>query len=199
MRTLPRPSRRLTPQEFYTRFAPELWDALVADTRALTWTMRVAVELDEGQHRFGLLFSAGALTVSDSLPDDPHLTFRSSLDSYRIAMFDLLPRVLKHLEDNGTETPTELASPLLQSKIDALREHPGTIEVEFLDDAGDRATVDIQIASDHGPKTQIHATDDDLWSFLEEAARPSRFLQSRVELSGDIAYVIRLLTAVEGA
>ncbi|MEL6340248.1 MAG: hypothetical protein AAFZ38_11740 [Myxococcota bacterium] len=197
MRSLPRPSRRLTPQEFYTRFAPELWTALIGNTHTVGWVMRVAVELEKGQHRFGLLFSAGELTVQDSLPDDPHLTFRSSLDSYRTAMFDLLPRVLRHLEESGTETGSELVSPLLQPKIDALRDHPGSIEVDFLDDAGDRASVDVLIASGDGPKTGIHATDDDLWSFLEEGARPSRFLQSRVELSGDIAYVIRLLHAVE--
>lgn len=196
-RPLPRPSRHLTPQQFYHDYLPELVAALSDDVRSVNVQMTIGASLHE-VGEFSLVVRDGVLHAKAGLPPSPHLSFASNVDSFRLAMFDLLPQILTHLERVLPETPI-LCSSELGDRIqpELLRNHPGRVVVDYVDDAGDEARVEIIIADGHGPYAHAQLTDRDLWTLIESQGRIRELLRSRVTLAGDVAYVLRLAALID--
>ncbi|MEO1174430.1 MAG: hypothetical protein AAFX94_20605, partial [Myxococcota bacterium] len=80
---------------------------------------------------------------------------------------------------------------------DRLYSVPGRIRIDYEDDAGDRAKVDIVVADGSGPSVQVSATDADLWAFLGGGAALSQLVRTRVRIDGDVAYLLSVVSIIE--
>lgn len=194
---LPRPSRKLDAHRFYHEYVPQLWSALVGGLSDTPWRVQVGAQL--GEDAFSMVAEGTELVVSDGLPDRPHITFVSDSDSFRIAMFDLLPQILRHTEK---QLGSGDSAPHVKNYGDAIRPDrlysvPGRIRIDYEDDAGDRAKVDIVVADGSGPSVQVSATDADLWAFLGGGAALSQLVRTRVRIDGDVAYLLSVVSIIE--
>ncbi len=198
---LPLPTRKLDPRAFYLEYVPSLWDALIEGVERAPWRLSIGARLDAGAETLNFAMHAHGteLRVEEGRAEQPHLSFLSDVDSFRIAMFDILPRILKTVERTlGEKSP---ADPIEQYGAslgpDRLYDLPGTIDVHYTDDAGDEAQVTIQIASGEGPRATVCASDADLWTLIESGGRLTQLLRSRAELQGDVGYLLSVAGLVE--
>lgn len=190
---LPVPKRGITPREFYHQYVPELWQALVGPAAGLSGiTVGVSVA---GDADYAIAVTDSGLTTSDGKPTGPLLSFSTDLESWRIALVDLLPRVLRHLEPRAEKL--RVAHHFGRVDLQALRNKPGSITHVYEDDAGDEATVVLSIGTGGSSAASIGVTDTELWRLLESGGKLSQRLRSRVKVSGDIGYLLDLARLVE--
>lgn len=194
---LPRPARKLSPEEFYRSYVPELVRATAGPTTLPGEDFAIRSEIDGAAWTFSL--RNGELAVSDG-PSEAIVTFSADLESFRIAMFDLLPRVLKTVALRASTQ--EHLSGVLRAWLGrfspkSLRGRDGTVTVNYVDDAGDEAKVAIRVGSGTGPVASVVASDADLWAFLEGGGGISTLLKTRVEVHGDVAYLLSLAQTLE--
>lgn len=194
---LPRPSRKLDAAGFYTEYVPQLWHALVGDLTDAHWLIRVGSKLESCA--FGMIADGSTLKVIEDLPEHPHVTFVSDTDSFRIAMFDLLPQVLRHTEKQlGERSSADHVERYGATvNLDRLFALPGKIRVLYEDDAGDEANVVIVLGDGNGPEARVSATDSDLWALLEGGGGLAQLLRARVRIDGDIAYLLSVVAVIE--
>lgn len=191
--SLPVPQRGITPRDFYHRYVPELWKALVGPTKGLgPFTVTVSVD---GDADYAIAVSDAGLVTSDGAAADALLTFTTDVASWRIALLELLPRMLAHVEPKVPRL--RLAELLGRIDTGALRQKPGSITHVYEDDAGDEATVTLRIGSGGNAKAGIRVSDTELWRLLESGGRLSQLLRSRVKVEGDIGYLLELTRIVE--
>lgn len=199
--TLPRPSRKLDPRRFYLEYVPALWEALTHEVERAPWRIIIAAELDaDGETlQFSLEAEGTELHVAEGKAERPHLTFHSNLESFRIAMFDILPRVLKAVERNLGARSAAGSIEQYGASVgpDRLYDLPGRIDVDYTDDAGDQAHVSIRIADGRGPRAAVRASDADLWTLIESGGRLTQLLRARAELEGDVGYLLSVAGLVE--
>ncbi|MEZ0311854.1 MAG: hypothetical protein ACAI38_08760 [Myxococcota bacterium] len=192
--TLPQPKRGITPRDFYHQYIPELWAALVGPVPALVGvTAGVSVA---GDGEYAIALTDAGLATSDGKPADALLVFNTDVASWRIALIELLPRVLKHIEPKVT--PTKVALHLGRIDLGGLRKAPGSLTLVFEDDAGDEAKVVLTVGESGGPAASIHVTDTELWRLLESGIKLSQLVRSRVKVSGDLGYLLTLARVAEG-
>ncbi|MEO0815310.1 MAG: hypothetical protein AAFY60_20790, partial [Myxococcota bacterium] len=165
------------------------------DIEHANWSVSVGAKLSDSLS-FAMIAEGKTLNVSDGLPENPHVTFHSDIESFKIAMFDLLPRVLKSVEKKRSSAQA-IQSYGKAIGPDALFEAPGSIEVFYSDDAGDEAQVRIDIAHGRGPRAELRASDADLWAFLEGGGGLGPLLKARAQLSGDVGYLLRVVALLE--
>lgn len=191
---LPVPKRGITTREFYHQYVPELWLALVGTgTKLPQLTVCVRVK---GDAEYGITLGDSGLTTTDGAPEQPLVTFATDMASFRIALLDLLPRVLKHIEPKASRL--RVAEHLAKLDTDALRKKPGSITHVYQDDAGDEATVVLTVGNGGRPAASISVTDTELWKILDAGMRLSQLVRSRIKVGGDVAYVLDLARVVEG-
>ncbi len=192
---LPLPSRGIAARDFYLRYVPELWAALVGPVASLVGvTVGVSVA---GAGEYALTVTDEGLVTSEGRAADPLLTFTTDVASWRIALVELLPRVLKHIEPRLTAAT--LARQLAAIDLASLRKAPGRITHVFEDDAGDEAKVVLAVGTGSGPAADIHVTDAELWRLLESGAKLSQLVRSRIKVGGDVGYLLSLTRVVEAA
>ena len=191
--TLPRPKRGVTPREFYADYVPELWAHLVGRVPKLAGvTVGVSVA---GDGDYTIAVTADGIATTVGKPTAPLVTFTTDVASWRIALIELLPRVLKHIEPKVTAA--NVAGYLGRVDLGGLRKTPGTVTHVYEDDAGDEAKVVLAIGSGTGPAARIHVTDTELWRLLESGAKLSQLVRSRVKVDGDVTYLLALARLVE--
>ncbi|MBC7794861.1 MAG: hypothetical protein H7Z43_14240 [Clostridia bacterium] len=189
---LPRPARNASPKDFYLTYLPELWRAVAGDDADVP---DAAVNVRVGKESYATAITDGKFDTNAGEAPEAIATFVSDLDSWRIALLGLLPRLLKHVEP-------KLATVDIEARMRAfepapLRHKPGTIVVHYEDDAGDASKVTVTIGAGSGRKAEIHATDSELWKLIEGSGRLSQLITSRVRVSGDVAYVLELVRLIE--
>ncbi len=191
--TLPQPKRGITPRDFYHQYVPDLWQSLVGSVPALVGvTVGVSVA---GDADYTIAVTPKGLVTSDGKPSAPLVSFATDVASWRIALVELLPRVLKHIEPKVT--PTKVAHYLGRIDFEGLRKAPGSIAHVYEDDAGDEAKVVLTVAAGGGPAASVHVNDTELWRLLESGAKLSQLVRSRVKVGGDITYLLALARVVE--
>ena len=191
---LPVPKRGITPREFYHQYVPELWQALVGKAKGLP-AITVGVRV-EGDADYTFQLTDAGLTITDGAPSDALVTFSTDVASWRIALLDLLPRVVKHIEPKASRL--RIAEHLTKLDLAALRKKPGSITHVYEDDAGDEATVVLTVGSGGRPAASIAVTDTELWKLLDAGMRLSQLVRSKVKIAGDVTYVLDLARVVEG-
>lgn len=196
-RWLPAPKRGTPPDEFYLEYVPRLWAALVGGRELAIPEHVVAVELVGGAKTltFGLRFAGAELRVTAGQPESRLVTFVSDLASWKIAAFDLLPRMLRKLEarlGDSARAADLIGAHAHRVAPESLRGAPGTIELDYVDDAGDEASVRVLVANGAGPRVRLHVTDTELWRLVDSGMRLSQLLRTRLQLDGDVAYLLEL-------
>jgi hypothetical protein len=190
---LPVPTRGITPRDFYHQYVPALWAALVGPVPSLAGvTVGVSVS---GDADYAIAVIDKGLVTTDGKPAEPLMTFSTDVASWRIALLDLLPRVLAHIEPKAAGL--RAAHYLARIDLEAVRKTPGSIIHVYEDDAGDEARVALTIGNGAGPSASIQVTDTELWRLLESGAKLSQLVRSRVKVGGDIAYILALARLVE--
>lgn len=195
---LPLPPRRCTPETFYTVYLPELWNHLAGERSWPPFTFELQFDVGDSTP-YTLVFAGGSLQGRAGAASSPLVRVTCDGPSWQLAVEDVLPRAIKRLNRRLPDLQPALdrmahtsASP------DDLRTHPGTVRVVFTDDAGDTARVDLTIGDGGDTLGIIEASDDDLWALLDADRGFAQLLKSRALLSGDAAYVIRLVRTLEG-
>lgn len=200
--SLPKPGRRMTPEEYFSEHVPQLWPALWQGN-VPDWVFGIVCEV--GAQAFLLQFAApndGGLRVTvldapDNAPEPPLLHIIADVESWRIGALEVTPQLLRKLEKRLPSNLERLRQSGLRPQV--LSGHPGTVQLHYSDDAGDEATAEIRIAGGQGPRAQIHATDRDLWGLLKSGQSLSAILRSRVRVDGDLPYLLRLARALGDA
>jgi hypothetical protein len=165
---------------------------LVGDARVQLADVAMAVHLD-GEH-FVTAIEDGMLVTRDG--DAPALAvFDSDMESWRIAVLELTPRLLKRAD--ASISSLRVVERLGHLKLDGLHDCPGVLNVVYEDDAGDEASVRITIAGGSSREARIQANDGELWRLLDGGGRLSQLVTSRVRVSGDIGYVVELARLLE--
>ena len=192
---LPEPSRRVSIDDFYLDYLPRLWRALWPSPEAAAWRLRMGVEI--AATHYTLTIDGADLQAVAQAADDLPLTLRLDRESWRTAVHDLLPRLLRYAKKH----PATLADALMPMQksvnhaalIDALTAEPGVVSLHFTDDAGDSALYEFHIASGAGPRAEIYADDGDLWHALEASGKAARLATTKIRLAGDTGYLTRLI------
>lgn len=198
---LPRPPRRCAPEAFFLEYIPQAWTALVGEGPLPGQSLAAELVAQVDDASFTLQLQDGHLTVRAGAPrGTPLLHVRCDRGSYQTAVRELLPRVLDSAQARADEVlaqaPRVLAlwTPEQQA---AAQQLPGTITVDYTDDAGDVAKFQLLHAGGTGPQAQIHLSDADLHTLLQSHGSPAQALmKARIRIEGDTAYVMRLLQLI---
>lgn len=201
--SLPRPKRGLDPRDFYERYVPELWRALMHEVACPPWRFVLEIELADAGGPWFFDVQGATLTVTRSSADAPHVRLESDAASYAIAMLEVLPRVLKHFDagwrEHGHLVERALITHARELTGATLAAQPGTLTLAYVDDAGDEARATVTLGSGRGPAATLRASDAELWRLLAGGARLAQLLTTRIQIGGDVGYVLRLAHALEGA
>jgi hypothetical protein len=103
---------------------------------------------------------------------------------------------LKHIEPKVGVA--KAAYHLGRIDLGGLRKAPGSLTLEYEDDAGDEARVVLTVGRASGAAASIHVTDTELWRLIESGAKLSQLVRSRVKVSGDLGYLLTLARVAEG-
>ncbi|MEE8410809.1 MAG: hypothetical protein V3T05_14510 [Myxococcota bacterium] len=200
---LPAPPRRADPKTFYCDYVPQLWAAFfggmeVPDCRL---TIGYAVTDADGTSEFTLEVDGAALTVRAEPAEAPLVAFACNHEAWRISVFDIWRRYVRFAQPKVEEARRKLPDFLHrnppQPRLDAIASLPGTLSVEFEDDAGDVAQYDISVAGGNGPRGTLALSDADLWGLLRSRGRLSQLLRSRARLDGNVGWILKLARALE--
>lgn len=198
---LPRPPRRCAPQAFFLEYVPQAWTALVGDAPLPGQTLAAELVAQIDDESFTLHLQDGRLSVRAGAPKGtPLLHVRCDKDSYQTAVRELLPRLLDGAEARAGEVVAKAPKVLslwTAEQQAAVQQLPGTIGLDYTDDAGDVATFELLHAGGAGPRAQVHLSDADLDTLLKSHGNPAQALmKARIRIEGDTAYVMRLLQLI---
>lgn len=201
--SLPRPKRGQAPADFYERYVPELWRALMQDAACPPWHFVLEIDLGDAGGPWFFDVRGAALTVTRSSADAPHLRLQSNVASFEIAMLEVLPRVLKHFDAGWREHGHLVERALVTHARDltgaTFAALPGTLRLAYVDDAGDEAHATLTLGAGRGPTATLRASDTELWRLLAGGAGLAQLLTTRIQIGGDVGYVLRLTHTLEGA
>jgi hypothetical protein len=197
--TLPRPPTRSAPEVFYGDYLPQLWRLLVGSETYPGPGFRVGVAVDGLALTFAV--SGSALTVGGDAREPTLAHFTFDREAYRVGTRDLWPRVLRRLEELGERVAPAmrrtLTHPQLPSYLAALAALPGTVHIDYADDAGDLIRCTVRIGSTPGPVATLRLGDTELDSLLLGRATLVGLARGRFVLEGDTGYLLRLLARLE--
>ena len=198
---LARPARRITPAGFYTEFLPALWNDAV-DGLALPWPdwrfeIGITVTADAAPEHFTLAFARGTLSGRAGAPAaSPLFAFSCDLEAWRVSVRQPLVQTLDYTEQHFERAEKGLGGFLRrrggQLSESQLRQLPGAVHIDYTDDAGDRFHYELTVAGGGGPVVRIEANDADLAAVLEAGAHVARLLRSRLQVQGDVGYLLKL-------
>jgi len=199
-RALPRPPRRITPGDFYATYLPSVWDAYAEGLPELLWRIGAEIHI-EGTGPFWVGMDQGKLLGGEGPTESPVARIRCDRASWELMSLDLWPRIVRWLNSRLDESRKK-AEVFLRTRAPAvdlqkLSDQPGNILFHLVDDAGDEARFHVTLGSGQGPETTVKVTERDLWTLLE-GSRLSSFLKSRVEVEGNLAYLLALTRVIEG-
>jgi len=192
---LPRPTPKLAPLNFFVDYLPALARALRPTWPVVPEPLEVEIVLD-GKDTFTLGLTARGLASRAGPGSAPLARARLSTSAWRTLALDLLPRVLRLFDERlakaGRDDANPLALPRPASAADLLAAS-GTVEVGYVDDAGERIEVNVSIADGQGPRAHLDVTDAELWRLLEGESSLAAAI-ARLKVKGDAGYLIRLAT-----
>ncbi len=197
------PPRRCTPEQFYVDYIPSLWRELAGDLSWPPWRYSLQFEITGDEAAvFALEIDTGIATGRTGTAVKPIATISSTLSAWELVARDLTPRIIRHTNKRIDEVRQDLYqfADAGAAKLDpnAVADKPGTVTIDFTDDAGDRGQYVIRIGDGSGPAARIEAKDADLWALLECRGRFTALLKSRVQLDGAVAYLFELARLFEG-
>jgi hypothetical protein len=141
------------------------------------------------------------MTTADR--DDTVARFSFDLEAFRIGTRDLWPRVLARIEERrdvvARALRRTLTHPRLPELVAAIRALPGTVFVDFEDDAGDLIRSTVRVGTGIGPEATLRLRDAELDQLLSGRATLLALAKARFVLSGDTGYLLRLLARLDGA
>jgi hypothetical protein len=149
----------------------------------------------KGDAAYTITVTPSGLVTTDGAPEGALLTFSTDLASWRIALLELLPRLLKHLTPYVPRL--RIAEHLQRLDLETLRKKPGSMTHVYEDDAGDEATVVVTIGTGGKAAASIKVTDSELWKLLQGGVRLSQLLNSRIQVRGDLGWVVDLARVIE--
>jgi len=194
---LPKPPRGCGSGEFYCDYLPQLWRAVAPADGWPDWQFEVEIAMlgddsPEPEH-FVLRFDAGRIDGRAGRGDGPVATLELDQTSFRLAVFDTLPRILRKLNRKLDDIRRQFVRVLndLPPGLtpERLTRQPGRLVHGHTDDAGDRAEFRWRIGSGQGPQVTVEGTDDDLWSLLDRGGIYA-LLRNNLVIEGDVAYLL---------
>lgn len=199
-RELPRPPKRCTPSRFYTSYLPELWSIL---TEGLTLPPQaLSVQFEVGDPTpYHLSYANGELTGHEGPAAQPILTVRCNREAWELAVYDIVPRVIRRTNQRMEQVLQDIERAAAREhglNLDPIAALPGTVTIDFTDDAGDRGVFELAIGAGSGPAATVVSGDADLWALLDSGGQIVSLLKSRAQLEGDVGYLFRLAHALEG-
>ena len=198
--SLPAPPTSARLRDFYLDYLPKLWAAifgkkpLPAVPVAVTFTI---VPKSGATEHFTVMAHDRLFATREGTAEDPLVTCTTTPQAWRLTVRDLLPRALRLLGPSVARVRARLdelahAPAPLANLVRTLQKSPGSIAIEFTDDAGDVSACELTIGSGDGPRASLAINDADLWPFLSGEIKFAKLLRSRVRLDGDVAYLLRL-------
>jgi len=187
--------RRIEPAAFYNDYLPSFWTTLSEDSQWPAWDFCVRFDIDG--EIYDVVFVNGKLSTAarDSL--EPLVAITCTGDHWRLMVHDTLPRILRYIDGRLRQTPRLIvdfaAERAPQLDPQQLLDLPGLLEISFTDDAGDKVEFSCRIGTGIGPRAALEASDSDLWAVLKAGSGVVDLIKSRARVSGDVAWVWRLL------
>lgn len=197
---LPRPPRDVDPEGFYLSYLQKLATVLHAELPSLTWSLESTWHIrtaPDGEAAFTVVLEQGRHILSTAGGSPTALIVVHCDDrAWRTGARGLWPRVLRLFErEDGALLARALAGwRSLSERFDPtrLRALPGRVHIDYTDDAGDVASYRVEIAGGSGPVVRIGIDDRELWTLLSQGGKLTQWLQSRVQISGDAGYLLRI-------
>lgn len=195
---LPRPPRGLTATDFFRSYLPDLAAALAAGMPPLPVTLELGVRI--GQQDLRVRVGPAGLTCEHGAPSTPTLTCECDADEVVRTARDLVPTLLRLAERALPRWRAGAAArPPSPAHLDLSRlaARPGRLALEVVDDAGDTFRVTCRVGTGDGPRALVRLTDPELRRLFAGGARLSSLLGSRVQVEGDLAWLLQLVGLLE--
>jgi hypothetical protein len=193
---LPRPPRGVTAIDFFRSYLPDLAAALAAGMPSLPTTFELGVRV--GAQDLRVCIGPAGLTCEDGAPASPTLTCECEPDEVVRTARDLAPSILR-LVDKALPRWRAGAKPTTPARLDLSRlaARPGRLELEVVDDAGDVFRAACRVGTGAGPRALIRLTDPELRRLFAGGTRLSSLLGSRIQVEGDLAWLLQLVGLLE--
>ncbi|MCK5689186.1 hypothetical protein KAI87_07945 [Myxococcota bacterium] len=201
-----KPKRRIKPDTFYSDYLPKLWSQFFSDLNP-GWEFSVLLRIhDEDQNHFETLIriDGAQLRLAQSSEEVADFTSTMQLEAWQSAIGLILPLTLSMLNQKWAEIETFskrwLSAHNAGEDIGKMSDTGGKVTLEYIDDAGDLAAYDIVFGDGSAAaqkSTVIRIEHDDLVGLLRGGKKLSALLKGRSEISGNIGYLLQLVTILE--
>jgi len=142
------------------------------------------------------------LTVAEGDEAGAAVTCELAADEVVRVARDLVPSLLRLVEKALPRWRASAAArPPSAAHLDLSRlaRRPGRLDLEVLDDAGDTFAASLRVGDGSGPRALLRLTDPELRRLFAGGTRLSSLLGSRVQVTGDLGWLVQLVSLVEGA